>query len=137
MKFVYMILAMLIGFTASYAHASGSGHTICQSPGDSQGHVVCGRGCPMGKTFISWNPRAHPQCSGGAGGDIPSLPVLPGCSKLVNLKKLNYVHGHKTKLCIRNNFDGMTNLPNSSYSANGGGYCYKGDRAICTKSINH
>ncbi len=40
------------------------GHTVCQGPGDNRGYIRCGRGCPNGHRFISWNPAEHPSCRG-------------------------------------------------------------------------
>ena len=64
-------------------------------------------------------------------------PAAAGeCQLIKNLHhELGWNGGHKTKFCLRRGFDGMTNHPNSSYKAHGGGWCYKGDVQACTAQL--
>ena len=42
---------------------NGRGYSVCIGVGDSRPYINCGEtGCPVGETFISYNPGSHPSC---------------------------------------------------------------------------
>ena len=52
--------------------SAGGGHSTCLCSGDTGPSLRCGRGCPRGCTFQSWNPAEHQSCQGS--GDGKSCP---------------------------------------------------------------
>jgi hypothetical protein len=63
----------------------------------------------------------------------PSTEPTGKCLAVKAIREIGWRSGHKTNFCIARNFDGVWNLPNSSYSS--GGYCYTGDSAKCRAEI--
>lgn len=131
-----------LGFgLALSAGAEAAGYSTCRYPaGDVQ--ISCGRGCPRGTTFISFNPGSHERCdknktSSGDGMVNANIRLKPGCKDVQNLKDdLGWRGGDKTKFCQNKGFSGVTNHPGQKrYNAYGGGYCYKGDEQACVKSL--
>ncbi len=115
----------------SLAAAAAGGHTVCQGPGDSQGYIRCGRGCPSGHRFISYNPGNHASCSSGASGGLEA-----GCKALANLHDdLGWNRGHKHKYCVRRGYASYVNHRGADYKDNGGGWCYKGEVEACRASM--
>jgi hypothetical protein len=53
------------------------------------------------------------------------------CSRITPLPQLGYKSGSKSDFCRARGYAGMTNYPNSSYRAQGGGFCYSGNEKIC------
>ena len=115
---------------SAVAVQGGPGYSVCQGAGQPQPYQQCGKGCPAGDRFISWNPNTQASCQSD---------MQPGCEKIANLHyELGWNGGNKSKFCRKRNFDGMTNHPNSRYKgagSHGGGWCYKGEERACTASL--
>jgi len=55
------------------------------------------------------------------------------CDEIKDIKALGWRSGHKTNFCRAHGYDGVWNVPNSTFSS--GGYCYKGDSEACRRKI--
>jgi len=58
-----------------------------------------------------------------------------GCKKVRNMRELGYGTGHKTRFCKRKGYQSVFNIPGARYHANGGGWCFSGDREQCRAAI--
>lgn len=134
------VAVLAVGSLASSA-GWAAGYSMCRWPaGDIQ--MQCGSGCPRGTTVISYNPGSHPRCDKGSlgapDGIDADVDLKPGCTDVQNLKDdLGWPErGNKTKFCRKRGYDGVTNFPGQHrYKAHGGGFCFSGTRAACTKSL--
>ena len=120
-------LLILLVYGLSVMDALATGYSMCQGPMDSKPYMVCGSGCPMGESFVSYSPNTPEQCA---------AHLQDGCLSVSNLHyELGWDSGHKTNFCKKRGFDGVTNHPGSKYKDHGGGWCYKGDNNACTASL--
>jgi hypothetical protein len=119
-------VACLLGSASISAYAGG--YSACQSPGDPRPHLECGKGCPAGDRFVSYQHGDLAGCE---------APIQSGCERIANLHyDLGWQGGNKSKFCRARGFEyGMVNLPNSNYKEQGGGWCYRGDRQACNDSL--